>query len=195
MSLTDFSDGDRTVRIITILKNGKSESYIGPAADYGEIQSEFGTEAIESESTQENKKIYYIYDNNSPAVSYEFDTINLYEDREAECITKVVNPTETVEIEYTNYGSVISPFPKWITVNGNKLEYDLKYYDSHSYVKSYCMGFTYKGEHYNFLQKNGNISGIEKDGEPIVYYSYGSDRFKDEVTGVFSKNESVQHYL
>lgn len=41
----------------------------------------------------------------------------------------------------------------------------------------------------NFLQKNGNISGIEKDGEPIVYYSYGSDRFKDEVTGVFSKNE------
>ena len=195
LSLTDFSDGDRTVRIITILKNGKSESYIGPAADYGEIQSEFGTEAIESESTQENKKIYYIYDNNSPAVSYEFDTINLYEDREAECITKVVNPTETVEIEYTNYGSVISPFPKWITVNGNKLEYDLKYYDSHSYVKSYCMGFTYKGEHYNFLQKNGNISGIEKDGEPIVYYSYGSDRFKDEVTDVFSKNESVQHYL
>lgn len=189
LSLTDFSDGDRTVRIITILKNGKSESYIGPAADYGEIQSEFGTEAIESESTQENKKIYYIYDNNSPAVSYEFDTINLYEDREAECITKVVNPTETVEIEYTNYGSVISPFPKWITVNGNKLEYDLKYYDSHSYVKSYCMGFTYKGEHYNFLQKNGNISGIEKDGESIVYYSYGSDRFKDEVTGVFSKNE------
>lgn len=189
LSLTDFSDGDRTVRIITILKNGKSESYIGPAADYGEIQSEFGTEAIESESTQENKKIYYIYDNNSPAVSYEFDTINLYEDREAECITKVVNPTETVEIEYTNYGSVISPFPKWITVNGNKLEYDLKYYDSHSYVKSYCMGFTYKGEHYNFLQKNGNISGIEKDGEPIVYYSYRSDRFKDEVTGVFSKNE------
>lgn len=189
LSLTDFSDGDRTVRIITILKNGKSESYIGPAADYGEIQSEFGTEAIESESTQENKKIYYIYDNNSPAVSYEFDTINLYEDREAECITKVVNPTETVEIEYTNYGSVISPFPKWITVNGNKLEYDLKYYDSHSYVKSYCMGFTYKGEHYNFLQKNGNISGIEKDREPIVYYSYGSDRFKDEVTGVFSKNE------
>ena len=189
LSLTDFSDGDRTVRIITILKNGKSESYIGPAADYGEIQSEFGTEAIESESTQENKKIYYIYDNNSPAVSYEFDTINLYEDRETECITKVVNPTETVEIEYTNYGSVISPFPKWITVNGNKLEYDLKYYDSHSYVKSYCMGFTYKGEHYNFLQKNGNISGIEKDGEPIVYYSYGSDRFKDEVTGVFSKNE------
>lgn len=189
LSLTDFSDGDRTVRIITILKNGKSESYIGPAADYGEIQSEFGTEAIESESTQENKKIYYIYDNNSPAVSYEFDTINLYEDREAECITKVVNSTETVEIEYTNYGSVISPFPKWITVNGNKLEYDLKYYDSHSYVKSYCMGFTYKGEHYNFLQKNGNISGIEKDGEPIVYYSYGSDRFKDEVTGVFSKNE------
>lgn len=189
LSLTDFSDGDRTVRIITILKNGKSESYIGPAADYGEIQSEFGTEAIESESTQENKKIYYIYDNNSPAVSYEFDTINLYEDREAECITKVVNLTETVEIEYTNYGSVISPFPKWITVNGNKLEYDLKYYDSHSYVKSYCMGFTYKGEHYNFLQKNGNISGIEKDGEPIVYYSYGSDRFKDEVTGVFSKNE------
>lgn len=189
LSLTDFSDGDRTVRIITILKNGKSESYIGPAADYGKIQSEFGTEAIESESTQENKKIYYIYDNNSPAVSYEFDTINLYEDREAECITKVVNPTETVEIEYTNYGSVISPFPKWITVNGNKLEYDLKYYDSHSYVKSYCMGFTYKGEHYNFLQKNGNISGIEKDGEPIVYYSYGSDRFKDEVTGVFSKNE------
>lgn len=189
LSLTDFSDGDRTVRIITILKNGKSESYIGPAADYGEIQSEFGTEAIESESTHENKKIYYIYDNNSPAVSYEFDTINLYEDREAECITKVVNPTETVEIEYTNYGSVISPFPKWITVNGNKLEYDLKYYDSHSYVKSYCMGFTYKGEHYNFLQKNGNISGIEKDGEPIVYYSYGSDRFKDEVTGVFSKNE------
>ena len=189
LSLTDFSDGDRTVRIITILKNGKSESYIGTAADYGEIQSEFGTEAIESESTQENKKIYYIYDNNSPAVSYEFDTINLYEDREAECITKVVNPTETVEIEYTNYGSVISPFPKWITVNGNKLEYDLKYYDSHSYVKSYCMGFTYKGEHYNFLQKNGNISGIEKDGEPIVYYSYGSDRFKDEVTGVFSKNE------
>ena len=189
LSLTDFSDGDRTVRIITILKNGKSESYIGPAADYGEIQSEFGTEAIESESTQENKKIYYIYDNNSPAVSYEFDTINLYEDREAECITKVVNPTETVEIEYTNYGSVISPFPKWITVNGNKLEYDLKYYDSHSYVKSYCMGFTYQGEHYNFLQKNGNISGIEKDGEPIVYYSYGSDRFKDEVTGVFSKNE------
>ena len=189
LSLTDFSDGDRTVRIITILKNGKSESYIGPAADYGEIQSEFGTEAIESESTQENKKIYYIYDNNSPAVSYEFDTINLYEDREAECITKVVNPTETVEIEYTNYGSVISPFPKWITVNGNKLEYDLKYYDSHFYVKSYCMGFTYKGEHYNFLQKNGNISGIEKDGEPIVYYSYGSDRFKDEVTGVFSKNE------
>lgn len=189
LSLTDFSDGDRIVRIITILKNGKSESYIGPAADYGEIQSEFGTEAIESESTQENKKIYYIYDNNSPAVSYEFDTINLYEDREAECITKVVNPTETVEIEYTNYGSVISPFPKWITVNGNKLEYDLKYYDSHSYVKSYCMGFTYKGEHYNFLQKNGNISGIEKDGEPIVYYSYGSDRFKDEVTGVFSKNE------
>lgn len=189
LSLTDFSDGDRTVRIITILKNGKSESYIGPAADYGEIQSEFGTEAIESESTQENKKIYYIYDNNSPAVSYEFDTINLYEDREAECITKVVNPTETVEIEYTNYGSVISPFPKWITVNGNKLEYDLKYYDSHSYVKSYCMGFTYKGEHYNFLQKNGNISGIEKDGETIVYYSYGSDRFKDEVTGVFSKNE------
>ena len=189
LSLTDFSDGDRPVRIITILKNGKSESYIGPAADYGEIQSEFGTEAIESESTQENKKIYYIYDNNSPAVSYEFDTINLYEDREAECITKVVNPTETVEIEYTNYGSVISPFPKWITVNGNKLEYDLKYYDSHSYVKSYCMGFTYKGEHYNFLQKNGNISGIEKDGEPIVYYSYGSDRFKDEVTGVFSKNE------
>lgn len=189
LSLTDFSDGDRTVRIITILKNGKSESYIGPAADYGEIQSEFGTEAIESESTQENKKIYYIYDNNSPAVSYEFDTINLYEDREAECITKVVNPTETVEIEYTNYGSVISPFPKWITVNGNKLEYDLKYYDSHSYVKSYCMGFTYKGEHYNFLQKNGNISGIEKDGEPIVYYRYGSDRFKDEVTGVFSKNE------
>lgn len=189
LSLTDFSDGDRTVRIITILKNGKSESYIGPAADYGEIQSEFGTEAIESESTQENKKIYYIYDNNSPAVSYEFDTINLYEDREAECITKVVNPTETVEIEYTNYGSVISPFPKWITVNGNKLEYDLKYYDSHSYVKSYCMGFTYKGEHYNFLQKNGNISGIDKDGEPIVYYSYGSDRFKDEVTGVFSKNE------
>ena len=189
LSLTDFSDGDRTVRIITILKNGKSESYIGPAADYGEIQSEFGTEAIESESAQENKKIYYIYDNNSPAVSYEFDTINLYEDREAECITKVVNPTETVEIEYTNYGSVISPFPKWITVNGNKLEYDLKYYDSHSYVKSYCMGFTYKGEHYSFLQKNGNISGIEKDGEPIVYYSYGSDRFKDEVTGVFSKNE------
>lgn len=189
LSLTDFSDGDRTVRMITILKNGKSESYIGPAADYGEIQSEFGTEAIESESTQENKKIYYIYDNNSPAVSYEFDTINLYEDREAECITKVVNPTETVEIEYTNYGSVISPFPKWITVNGNKLEYDLKYYDSHSYVKSYCMGFTYKGEHFNFLQKNGNISGIEKDGEPIVYYSYGSDRFKDEVTGVFSKNE------
>ena len=189
LSLTDFSDGDRTVRMITILKNGKSESYIGPAADYGEIQSEFGTEAIESESTQENKKIYYIYDNNSPAVSYEFDTINLYEDREAECITKVVNPTETVEIEYSNYGSVISPFPKWITVNGNKLEYDLKYYDSHSYVKSYCMGFTYKGEHYNFLQKNGNISGIEKDGEPIVYYSYGSDRFKDEVTGVFSKNE------
>ena len=189
LSLTDFSDGDRRVRIITILKNGKSESYIGPAADYGEIQSEFGTEAIESESTQENKKIYYIYDNNSPAVSYEFDTINLYEDREAECITKVVNPTETVEIEYTNYGSVISPFLKWITVNGNKLEYDLKYYDSHSYVKSYCMGFTYKGEHYNFLQKNGNISGIEKDGEPIVYYSYGSDRFKDEVTGVFSKNE------
>lgn len=189
LSLTDFSDGDRTVRMITILKNGKSESYIGPAADYGEIQSEFGTEAIESESTQENKKIYYIYDNNSPAVSYEFDTINLYEDREAECITKVVNPTETVEIEYTNYGSVISPFPKWITVNGNKLEYDLKYYDSHSYVKSYCMGFTYKGEHYNFLQKNGNISGIEKDGEPIVYYSYGSDRFKDKVTGVFSKNE------
>ena len=189
LSLTDFSDGDRTVRIITILKNGKSESYIGPAADYGEIQSEFGTEAIESESTQENKKIYYIYDNNSPAVSYEFDTINLYEDREAECITKVVNPTETVEIEYTNYGSVISPFPKWITVNGNKLEYDLKYYDSHSYVKSYCMGFTYKGEHYSFLQKNGNISGIEKDGEPIVYYSYGSDRFKDKVTGVFSKNE------
>ncbi len=189
LSLTDFSDGDRTVRIITILKNGKSESYIGPAADYGEIQSEFGTEAIESESTQENKKIYYIYDNNSPAVSYEFDTINLYEDREAECITKVVNPTETVEIEYTNYGSVISPFPKWITVNGNKLEYDLKYYDSHSYVKSYCMGFTYKGEHYSFLQKNGNISGIEKDGESIVYYSYGSDRFKDEVTGVFSKNE------
>lgn len=189
LSLTDFSDGDRTVRIITILKNGKSESYIGPAADYGEIQSEFGTEAIESESTQENKKIYYIYDNNSPAVSYEFDTINLYEDREAECITKVVNPTETVEIEYTNYGSVISPFPKWITVNGNKLEYDLKYYDSHFYVKSYCMGFTYKGEHYNFLQKNGNISGIEKDGEPLVYYSYGSDRFKDEVTGVFSKNE------
>lgn len=189
LSLTDFSDGDRTVRIITILKNGKSESYIGPAADYGEIQSEFGTEAIESESTQENKKIYYIYDNNSPAVSYEFDTINLYEDREAECITKVVNQTETVEIEYTNYGSVISPFPKWITVNGNKLEYDLKYYDSHSCVKSYCMGFTYKGEHYNFLQKNGNISGIEKDGEPIVYYSYGSDRFKDEVTGVFSKNE------
>ena len=189
LSLTDFSDGDRTVRMITILKNGKSESYIGPAADYGEIQSEFGTEAIESESTQENKKIYYIYDNNSPAVSYEFDTINLYEDREAECITKVVNPTETVEIEYTNYGSVISPFPKWITVNGNKLEYDLKYYDSHSYVKSYCMGFTYKGEHYSFLQKNGNISGIEKDGEPIVYYSYGSDRFKDEVTGVFSKNE------
>lgn len=189
LSLTDFSDGDRTVRIITILKNGKSESYIGPAADYGEIQSEFGTEAIESESTQENKNIYYIYDNNSPAVSYEFDTINLYEDREAECITKVVNPTETVEIEYTNYGSVISPFPKWITVNGNKLEYDLKYYDSHSYVKSYCMGFTYKGEHYNFLQKNGNISGIEKDGEPIVYYRYGSDRFKDEVTGVFSKNE------
>lgn len=189
LSLTDFSDGDRTVRIITILKNGKSESYIGPAADYGEIQSEFGTETIESESTQENKKIYYIYDNNSLAVSYEFDTINLYEDREAECITKVVNPTETVEIEYTNYGSVISPFPKWITVNGNKLEYDLKYYDSHSYVKSYCMGFTYKGEHYNFLQKNGNISGIEKDGEPIVYYSYGSDRFKDEVTGVFSKNE------
>ena len=189
LSLTDFSDGDRTVRMITILKNGKSESYIGPAADYGEIQSEFGTEAIESESTQENKKIYYIYDNNSPAVSYEFDTINLYEDREAECITKVVNPTETVEIEYTNYGSVISPFPKWITVNGNKLEYDLKYYDSHFYVKSYCMGFTYKGEHYNFLQKNGNISGIEKDGEPIVYYSYGSDRFKDEVTGVFSKNE------
>lgn len=189
LSLTDFSDGDRTVRMITILKNGKSESYIGPAADYGEIQSEFGTEAIESESTQENKKIYYIYDNNSPAVSYEFDTINLYEDREAECITNVVNPTETVEIEYTNYGSVISPFPKWITVNGNKLEYDLKYYDSHSYVKSYCMGFTYKGEHYNFLQKNGNISGIEKDGEPIVYYSYGSDRFKDEVTGVFSKNE------
>ena len=189
LSLTDFSDGDRTVRMITILKNGKSESYIGPAADYGEIQSEFGTEAIESESTQENKKIYYIYDNNSPAVSYEFDTINLYEDREAECITKVVNPTETVEIEYTNYGSVISPFPKWITVNGNKLEYDLKYYDSHSYVKSYCMGFTYKGEHYNFLQKNGNISGIEKDGEPIVYYSYGSDRFNDEVTGVFSKNE------
>ena len=119
----------------------------------------------------------------------------MYEDREAECITKVVNPTETVEIEYTNYGSVISPFPKWITVNGNKLEYDLKYYDSHSYVKSYCMGFTYKGEHYNFLQKNGNISGIEKDGESIVYYSYGSDRFKDEVTGVFSKNESVQHYL
>lgn len=189
LSLTDFSDGDRTVRIITILKNGKSESYIGPAADYGEIQSEFGTEAIESESTQENKKIYYIYDNNSLAVSYEFDTINLYEDREAECITKVVNPTETVEIEYTNYGSVISPFPKWITVNGNKLEYDLKYYDSHSYVKSYCMGFTYKGEHYSFLQKNGNISGIEKDGEPIVYYSYGSDRFKDKVTGVFSKNE------
>lgn len=189
LSLTDFSDGDRTVRIITILKNGKSESYIGPAADYGEIQSEFGTEAIESESAQENKKIYYIYDNNSLAVSYEFDTINLYEDREAECITKVVNPTETVEIEYTNYGSVISPFPKWITVNGNKLEYDLKYYDSHFYVKSYCMGFTYKGEHYNFLQKNGNISGIEKDGEPIVYYSYGSDRFKDEVTGVFSKNE------
>lgn len=189
LSLTDFSDGDRTVRIITILKNGKSESYIGPAADYGEIQSEFGTEAIESESTQENKKIYYIYDNNSPAVSYEFDTINLYEDREAECITKVVNPTETVEIEYTNYGSVISPFPKWITVNGNKLEYDLKYYDSHSYVKSYCMGFTYKGEHYSFLQKNGNISGIEKDGESIVYYSYESDRFKDEVTGVFSKNE------
>lgn len=189
LSLTDFSDGDRTVRIITILKNGKSESYIGPAADYGEIQSEFGTEAIESESTQENKKIYYIYDNNSLAVSYEFDTINLYEDREAECITKVVNPTETVEIEYTNYGSVISPFPKRITVNGNKLEYDLKYYDSHSYVKSYCMGFTYKGEHYNFLQKNGNISGIEKDGETIVYYSYGSDRFKDEVTGVFSKNE------
>lgn len=189
LSLTDFSDGDRTVRIITILKNGKSESYIGPAADYGEIQSEFGTEAIESESTQENKKIYYIYDNNSLAVSYEFDTINLYEDREAECITKVVNPTETVEIEYTNYGSVISPFPKWITVNGNKLEYDLKYYDSHSYVKSYCMGFTYKGEHYSFLQKNGNISGIEKDGEPIVYYRYGSDRFKDEVTGVFSKNE------
>ena len=189
LSLTDFSDGDRTVRIITILKNGKSESYIGPAADYGEIQSEFGTEAIESESTQENKKIYYIYDNNSLAVSYEFDTINLYEDREVECITKVVNPTETVEIEYTNYGSVISPFPKWITVNGNKLEYDLKYYDSHSYVKSYCMGFTYKGENYNFLQKNGNISGIEKDGEPIVYYSYGSDRFKDEVTGVFSKNE------
>ena len=189
LSLTDFSDGDRTVRIITILKNGKSESYIGPAADYGEIQSEFGTEAIESESTQENKKIYYIYDNNSPAVSYEFDTINLYEDREAECITKVVNPTETVEIEYTNYGSVISPFPKWITVNGNKLEYDLKYYDSHSYVKSYCMGFTYKGEHYSFLQKNGNISGMEKDGEPIVYYSYGSDRFKDKVTGVFSKNE------
>lgn len=189
LSLTDFSDGDRTVRIITILKNGKSESYIGPAADYGEIQSEFGTEAIESESTQENKKIYYIYDNNSPAVSYEFDTINLYEDREAECITKVVNPTETVEIEYTNYGSVISPFPKWITVNGNKLEYDLKYYDSHSYVKSYCIGFTYKDEHYNFLQKNGNISGIEKDGETIVYYSYGSDRFKDEVTGVFSKNE------
>ena len=189
LSLTDFSDGDRTVRMITILKNGKSESYIGPAADYGEIQSEFGTEAIESESTQENKKIYYIYDNNSLAVSYEFDTINLYEDREAECITKVVNPTETVEIEYTNYGSVISPFPKWITVNGNKLEYDLKYYDSHSYVKSYCMGFTYKGEHYSFLQKNGNISGIEKDGEPIVYYSYGSDRFKDKVTGVFSKNE------
>jgi hypothetical protein len=189
LSLTDFSDGDRTVRIITILKNGKSESYIGPAADYGEIQSEFGTEAIESESTQENKKIYYIYDNNSLAVSYEFDTINLYEDREAECITKVVNPTETVEIEYTNYGSVISPFPKRITVNGNKLEYDLKYYDSHSYVKSYCMGFTYKGEHYNFLQKNGNISGIEKDGETIVYYSYGSDRFKDEVTGVFSKKE------
>ena len=189
LSLTDFSDGDRTVRIITILKNGKSESYIGPAADYGEIQSEFGTEAIESESAQENKKIYYIYDNNSPAVSYEFDTINLYEDREAKCITKVVNPTETVEIEYTNYGSVISPFPKWITVNGNKLEYDLKYYDSHSYVKSYCMGFTYKGEHYSFLQKNGKISGIEKDGEPIVYYSYGSDRFKDEVTGVFSKNE------
>ena len=189
LSLTDFSDGDRTVRIITILKNGKSESYIGPAADYGEIQSEFGTEAIESESTQENKKIYYIYDNNSLAVSYEFDTINLYEDREAECITKVVNPTETVEIEYTNYGSVISQFPKWITVNGNKLEYDLKYYDSHSYVKSYCMGFTYKGEHYSFLQKNGNISGIEKDGEPIVYYSYGSDRFKDKVTGVFSKNE------
>lgn len=189
LSLTDFSDGDRTVRMITILKNGKSESYIGPAADYGEIQSEFGTEAIESESTQENKKIYYIYDNNSPAVSYEFDTINLYEDREAECITKVVNPTETVEIEYTNYGSVISPFPKWITVNGNKLEYDLKYYDSHSYVKSYCMGFTYKGEHYSFLQKNGNISGMEKDGEPIVYYSYGSDRFKDKVTGVFSKNE------
>ena len=58
-------------------------------------------------------------------------------------------------------------------------------------MKSYCMGFTYKDEHYNFLQKNGNISGIEKDGETIVYYSYGSDRFKDEVTGVFSKNESV----
>ena len=154
-----------------------------------ETPSEMDAKTAAYESVQENKKLYYIYDNNSLAVSYEFDTINLYEDREAECITKVVNPTETVEIEYTNYGSVISPFPKWITVNGNKLEYDLKYYDSHSYVKSYCMGFTYKGEHYSFLQKNGNISGIEKDGEPIVYYSYGSDRFKDKVTGVFSKNE------
>ena len=75
-----------------------------------ETPSEMDAKTAAYESVQENKKLYYIYDNNSLAVSYEFDTINLYEDREAECITKVVNPTETVEIEYTNYGSVISPF-------------------------------------------------------------------------------------
>ena len=160
-----------------------------------EMSSETITETTESGDVQENKKIYYIYDNDSVVVSYEFDTINLYEERSAECITKVINPAETVEIEYSNYGSVICPFPKKIIVNGNELEYDLKYYQGYNYIMAYCMGFTYHGEYYNFLQKNGNISGIEKDGETIACYSYGSDENRFEVTGVFSKNENGEWVL
>lgn len=75
---------------------------------------------------------------------------------------KIVN-NENVYYSYTNDGRIESESSKYGTVE---------------YVYNFMqepLGFIYENEYYEYQYKNGNISGIVKDGECICRYLYHND--------------------
>lgn len=160
-----------------------------------EVSTKSEKEEDDSQEVSKDIKRTEVFCDSEKIVTYEKTNIDYYNGRQSELITKIITSDEVIDIEYGCDMAQIKLYPEKILVNGNLFEYKIRDYFNYDWVKSFCLGFTYNNEYYDFLTDSDKdsiyITGISKNGEPIAYYKYediGDSRYK-KLTGVYKRDD------